>query len=183
MPCSFLGAFESCVTPAFSMVTSQWYLKREQGTRTGELAFLLRPSLPSPLGANFHPFPCLLPSSDTLSPFFFSRTDLFLHQNAGIWFSCNAVSMVFGSVLAYGLAKTGVDGGFAIEAWRVTFLLLGAITIALGVLLFVFLPDSPLNARFLSEQEKIMAVERIRSNNSGIGNKVSGKPRLLRARL
>lgn len=28
---SFLGLFESCVTPSFALVTSQWYRKREQG--------------------------------------------------------------------------------------------------------------------------------------------------------
>lgn len=32
---SFLGLFESCITPAFTLITSQWYLKSEQGTRTG----------------------------------------------------------------------------------------------------------------------------------------------------
>jgi MFS transporter, ACS family, allantoate permease len=81
--------------------------------------------------------------------------------------------MIFGSVMAWGFAEHDAAGEFAIAGWRVLFLFLGGITIALGVLLFVFLPDSPLNARFLSEQEKVMAVERIRSNNSGIGNKVS----------
>lgn len=43
---------------------------------------------------------------------------------------------------------------------------------AIGVLLGALLPDSPLNARFLNEEERVMAVERIRSNNQGIGNKV-----------
>lgn len=83
------------------------------------------------------------------------------------------MAMVVGAIMSYGLAKTGVEGGFAIESWRVMFLLLGSVTMALGVILLIFLPDSPLNARFLSKEERLLAVERIRSNQSGIGNKVS----------
>ncbi|ORY54995.1 putative MFS allantoate transporter, partial [Leucosporidium creatinivorum] len=118
-----LGLCEACITPSFSLVTAQWYLKKEQGVRRG------------------------------------------------IWFSFNAMAMVVGAVMAWGLAKTGIEGGFAIAAWRVMFLLLGSITMALGVILLIFLPDSPLNARFLNKEERLLAVERIRSNQSGIGNK------------
>lgn len=31
----FLGAFEAAVSPGFALFTSQWYTKREQGTRVG----------------------------------------------------------------------------------------------------------------------------------------------------
>lgn len=92
----------------------------------------------------------------------------------GIWFSCNALSQILGSALAYGFAKTDLRGDFAIAAWKALFIFLGTLTMAIGVLLFFLLPDSPLNARFLNADEKVMAVERIRSNNQGIGNKVSG---------
>jgi hypothetical protein len=34
-PNSLLGLFEATITPAFTLVTSQWYRKNEQGTRTG----------------------------------------------------------------------------------------------------------------------------------------------------
>lgn len=90
----------------------------------------------------------------------------------GIWFSCNALSQILGSALAYGFAKTDLRGGFAIPGHKVLFIFLGAVTMAVGVLLGALLPDSPLNARFLNEEERVVAVERIRSNNQGIGNKV-----------
>ncbi|GAA6054156.1 hypothetical protein JCM3770_003223 [Rhodotorula araucariae] len=119
----FLGLLESCVTPAFALVTSQWYLKREQGTRTG------------------------------------------------IWFSCNALANIFGALLSWGFAKHDIAGDFTIAGWKVLFIFLGGITVVLGVVLLIFLPDSPLGARFLSEHEHLLAVERIRSNNTGIGSK------------
>lgn len=31
----FLGSFEAAVTPGFTLLTSQWYTKREQGLRMG----------------------------------------------------------------------------------------------------------------------------------------------------
>jgi len=30
-----LGVCEAAVTPGFALITSQWYTKKEQGTRTG----------------------------------------------------------------------------------------------------------------------------------------------------
>lgn len=30
----FLGVFEAAVTPGFALFTSQWYTKKEQGSRT-----------------------------------------------------------------------------------------------------------------------------------------------------
>ncbi len=50
------------------------------------------------------------------------------------------------------------------------FLILGLITIVVGILVFLFLPDNPMSSR-LSHEEKIMAIERIRKNQTGIENK------------
>ena len=41
-------------------------------------------------------------------------------------------------------------------------------TLAWGVVLFFFLPDTPSNARFLSQEERVKAVDRVRSNQMGI---------------
>ncbi len=41
----------------------------------------------------------------------------------------------------------------------------------MGVVLAIFLPDSPLNARFLKPHEKQMAVDRIRGTHQEVGNR------------
>ena len=41
-------------------------------------------------------------------------------------------------------------------------------TFAWAIVLFFFLPDTPANARFLSEDERVRAVDRVRSNQTGI---------------
>ncbi|KAJ4354697.1 uncharacterized protein N0V89_006434 [Didymosphaeria variabile] len=53
----------------------------------------------------------------------------------------------------------------------ILFLMLGLITTVTGVFCFWFMPDSVLNARFLNEKEKSIAVERIRGNFQGMGNR------------
>jgi MFS transporter, ACS family, allantoate permease len=113
---------ESGITPAFTLTTSHWYRKSEQGTRTG------------------------------------------------FWFSCNGLSQAIGAFIAYGLAKADLSGNLSIPSYQVIFILLGTITSAMGIVLLFFLPDSPLNARFLTPYEKEMAVERVRGNQQAIEN-------------
>jgi hypothetical protein len=45
------------------------------------------------------------------------------------------------------------------------------LTILIGIAAFFLLPDSPMQARFLSETEKIAAIEHVRVNATGIENK------------
>lgn len=41
-----------------------------------------------------------------------------------------------------------------------------------GVAVLLFLPSSPATARFLTEREKLIALERVRANQSGTVSKV-----------
>lgn len=50
------------------------------------------------------------------------------------------------------------------------FIIFGLITLAWAIVLAIFLPDTPDNARFLDQQQRIDAVDRIRSNQTGIKN-------------
>ena len=44
---------------------------------------------------------------------------------------------------------------------------LGSITTAWGILLFVVLPDSPVDARFFDHDEKLLATTRVAQNQVG----------------
>ena len=55
--------------------------------------------------------------------------------------------------------------------WRAIFLFLGLLTIVAGGIILIFLPDNQLNARWLSKEDRLLAVERVRVNQQGIGNK------------
>ncbi|KAH9223914.1 major facilitator superfamily domain-containing protein [Leptodontidium sp. 2 PMI_412] len=83
----------------------------------------------------------------------------------GAWFMGNVCSGLFGALIAYGLGHIT-----AIEPWRAVFIIFGAITIVWAVSLFYTLPDTPMNARFLSKEDRIKAIERVKENLTGIKN-------------
>ena len=84
------------------------------------------------------------------------------------WFYAgNLSTSIVGGAVAYGV--TFYQGSVA--QWKLLYLILGALAIFNGVLVIFFLPDSPNTARFLSEEEKIAALERVRLDQAGTHNK------------
>ena len=55
--------------------------------------------------------------------------------------------------------------------------MLGALAIAVGIAVLLFMPDSPAHAQFLSREERIAAIERIRDQQVGTENKRLKKER------
>lgn len=54
---------------------------------------------------------------------------------------------------------------------RYEFLIVGALCCCWGIVMMIFLPDSPITAKGLSHREKQIAVERLRADQTGIENK------------
>ena len=59
----------------------------------------------------------------------------------------------------------------AIAGWQIMFVVLGAVTISIGVVAFLVLPNSPIEARFLSEAEKLALLKHVSVNRTGMENK------------
>ncbi|KAB5543095.1 major facilitator superfamily domain-containing protein [Coniochaeta sp. 2T2.1] len=53
------------------------------------------------------------------------------------------------------------------QAVEVQFLILGAVTVAWGVVFTLFVPDGPSQVKWLTEEEKVVAVQRIALNQTG----------------
>ncbi|KAL4985754.1 major facilitator superfamily domain-containing protein [Aspergillus falconensis] len=83
----------------------------------------------------------------------------------GIWFQGITIAGIFGGLVAYGIGHVR-----SIAPWKAVFLIFGAITIAWAFVLFWWLPDTPMNARFLSEADRRKAVTRVSENMTGIKN-------------
>ena len=66
----------------------------------------------------------------------------------------------FGGVLAYGIAR--MDGVRGLHGWQWIFILEGLPTVLLCFVTFMFLPDYPETAYFLTEDERDMAVQRLK---------------------
>ncbi|KAF4447957.1 allantoate permease [Fusarium albosuccineum] len=80
------------------------------------------------------------------------------------WFSSTGWFTIIGGALNYGFAQ--ISGG-ALKSWQYIYLLAGALTFIFGLWCFT-LPNSALNAWFLSPEERIVAVERLRSGHTGV---------------
>ncbi|KAK3998368.1 mfs transporter [Cladorrhinum sp. PSN332] len=94
------------------------------------------------------------PGVPYLLSFFYRRGELGLR--IGIFFSAAPLATTFAGALAYGITS----GHTAISPWRLLFLVEGAPTLVLAIVLFFYLPDSPDTAKFLSPGEKEVARSR-----------------------
>ncbi|KAH7360350.1 major facilitator superfamily domain-containing protein [Rhexocercosporidium sp. MPI-PUGE-AT-0058] len=103
------------------------------------------------------------PGFGIITSMYYKRSEQPLRM--GAWFMGNVCAGLFGALLAYGVGHITV-----IEPWRAVFIIFGAITIVWAVSLFYTLPDTPMNARFLSKEDRIKAIERVKDNMTGIKN-------------
>ncbi|KAG8532451.1 uncharacterized protein KY384_002328 [Bacidia gigantensis] len=81
------------------------------------------------------------------------------------------MGQIFGGLVAYGIAVGAKKYGYTMAPWKIVFLVCGLITSFMGMLFLYFVPDNQLNARWLSKQDRRLAIERVRINQQGIGNK------------
>ncbi|KAL8652181.1 MAG: hypothetical protein Q9210_002837 [Variospora velana] len=86
---------------------------------------------------------------------------------------CQLTVHILGDFLAYGIAKGARLHGSSIAPWKIVFLATGLLTIAMGALFLAFMPDNQLNVRWLKPPDRRLAIERVRVNQQGIGNKHS----------
>ncbi|KAJ7145378.1 major facilitator superfamily domain-containing protein [Mycena crocata] len=92
-----------------------------------------------------------------------------------IWISGLGFALVVGSLISYGFQHVV---GTSLVGWRIMFILLGGITVAAGGWTLLAMPDSPMTANWLTEDEKKKAVQRVAANQTGIKN-THFKPRQL----
>ncbi|KAG2732481.1 hypothetical protein G9P44_004898 [Scheffersomyces stipitis] len=85
------------------------------------------------------------------------------------WFASTGFGIIVGSAIAYAIVVH--QDSYSIQAWKLIFIVTGVITIFVGLVFLVHVPDKPTKAWFLTEEEKKLVVERIRVNQQGFGNK------------
>jgi sugar phosphate permease len=94
------------------------------------------------------------PGIPYLLSFFYLRHEVGFR--CGIFLSAAPLANTFAGALAYGITS----GHSALAKWRILFLVEGIPTIVMSAVAFFFLPDSPEKARFLTEEEKLVAKAR-----------------------
>jgi hypothetical protein len=66
---------------------------------------------------------------------------------------------------------------------KATFLVFGAATVSWSIVVFFFPPDTPLIARFLSEQDRVKAIQRVAQNKTGVKDSTSRLSQAIEATL
>lgn len=99
----------------------------------------------------------LFPGAVFVISLFYSRGEQALRN--GLFFSTATMAGAFGGVLAYGIAR--MDGVRGLHGWQWIFILEGLPTVLLCFVTFMFLPDYPGTAYFLTEDERDLAVKRL----------------------
>lgn len=105
----------------------------------------------------------IAPGFALITGMFYKRSEQPARQAA--WFTGNSIATVVGGLVAYGI---GLIKTQSVTSWQLLFLILGAITAAYGLILLVFLPDSPMKVIFLNKAERTVALQRTLENKTGV---------------
>lgn len=82
------------------------------------------------------------------------------------WLVGLGVGQILGGAVSYGFQN--LSAGVTIAGWRIMFLTLGLVTVVFGVLTWIFLPDNPMEAKWLSDKEKVALLRHISVNQTGV---------------
>ena len=83
------------------------------------------------------------------------------------WYLGLGLGQIIGGILLFAFQHVRHE---SIAGWRVMFVVLGFVTLLIGLSTALFLPDTPMKAVFLSEGEKIVLLKRVSVNRREIGN-------------
>lgn len=81
----------------------------------------------------------------------------------------NIISNAFGSLIAGGILNN-MDGDLGHASWRWLFYIEGAITVAVALAAIFILPDFPTTTKWLSDEERALALLRMKEDAAGVGD-------------
>ncbi|KAG5646602.1 hypothetical protein DXG03_002906 [Asterophora parasitica] len=96
----------------------------------------------------------------------YKRNELGLRT--AILYCGNIISNAFGALIASGILS-GMQGKLGHAAWRWLFFIEGALTIGVAVIALFVLPDFPATSRWLSPEERALAIRRM-EEDAGVGD-------------
>ncbi|OQN97274.1 hypothetical protein B0A48_16816 [Cryoendolithus antarcticus] len=83
------------------------------------------------------------------------------------WYCGLGVGQIVGGLLSFAFQHVQNPH---FQGWRVMWLVLGIVTVVLGVVTWFALPDSPMAARFLTDAEKSAVLQHVSVNKTGVLN-------------
>jgi MFS family permease len=95
------------------------------------------------------------------------------------WYLGLGLGQILGGAVSYGFQH--VTDGAGLAGWRIMFVVLGVITVVIGLCTLLFLPDTPMQARWLSTSEKVALLKHVSVNQTGIESRKFRPKQILEA--
>ncbi|KAK7203704.1 major facilitator superfamily domain-containing protein [Myxozyma melibiosi] len=92
------------------------------------------------------------------------------------WYGMNGIQGICGGLIAYGISHINST---VLKTWQILYILLGCVTCCWAVFIGWWMPDSPMRAKCFTEEERMLMVERVRANKTGLQNKKFKKAHLI----
>jgi len=88
-----------------------------------------------------------------------------------LWYLGLGFGQIAGGAVSYGFQGLSPARSPGLGGWRTMFLTLGLVTVAVGVATVLFLPDTPVKARWLTDRDKVALLRHVSVNQTGIENR------------
>ncbi|KAF5024482.1 hypothetical protein F66182_3422 [Fusarium sp. NRRL 66182] len=119
------------------------------------------------LGVTEAPF---YPGAIYIISMFYTRKEMAVRL--AIFYTGNMFASSFSGLIAAGIFA-GLDQTHGLAGWQWLFIIQGALSIVTAILAFIFLPDHPLTTRWLSEEQRQLAHNRIFTDTTDVREKTS----------
>ncbi|CCM05278.1 uncharacterized protein FIBRA_07490 [Fibroporia radiculosa] len=97
---------------------------------------------------------------------FYTRVEQTLR--VGYWFLMNGTAQIIIGFISFGVLHASTS---SFQPWQWLVIITGLLTLITAVAFWCMFPDSPTNAWFLTQEERVTAVQRISTNQTGVENK------------
>ena len=108
-----------------------------------------------------------------ISQMFYTRVEM--TERIGWNFACNGFAQILAGFVSYGVARAPArtpTNGVKIAQWQIYMVIISSLTLIACFIFALWFPDSPTKAKFLTEEEKVIVIKRMRSNQAGVETKV-----------
>jgi len=99
-------------------------------------------------------------------------------KRVGYWFLMNGTAQIITGFISFGTLHIKTK---SLEPWQWLMIITGILTLLTAVAFSLFFPDSPTTAWFLTSEERVTAVRRIKVNQTGVENKTFKKEQMVEA--
>lgn len=111
---------------------------------------------------------CITSGIMTIMTMFYTRLES--TQRISWTFQCNGVALILSGFVAFGVAH--INAKAHPRQWQWFMIITSIASLVISILYFWYMPDNPANARFLTKEEKVLVVQRLRINQNGVETKV-----------